>query len=90
MILDRRRDVLLRAITSLEGATPKSIQAIAHEIGGALGFYGFVRVGTNLTDYSRTLSGESNPSTEQFLISRDLYLNELRGELADIEGEQNG
>lgn len=90
MILDRRRDVLLRAITSLEGATPETIQAIAHEIGGALGFYGFARVGTSLIDYSRTLSSESSPSTEQFLNSHDLYLNELRGELADIEGEQNG
>jgi signal transduction histidine kinase len=64
MILDRRGAVLRRAIDSLEGSNAETIKGIAHEMGGAIGFYGFVEEGRQLVEFSRSLSDKSNEKIE--------------------------
>ena len=58
MILERRGDVLLRSIEKIVQA--KDLAGAAHEIGGAIGFYGcaaegdeILNISRNLKDYSR-------------------------------------
>lgn len=76
MIAERRGDVLARAIASLESATPETIKDVTHEVGGAIGFYGFEEQGRELLKYSRFL----DPSTSlmQFSADKDRLLQLLR------------
>lgn len=76
MIAERRSDVLARAIASLESATPETIKDVTHEVGGAIGFYGFEEQGRELLKYSRFL----DPSTSlmQFSADKDRLLQLLR------------
>lgn len=67
MIAERRGDVLTRAIASLEAATPETIKEITHEVGGAIGFYGFEEQGRELLKYSRVV----NPTTSMVQFSSD-------------------
>jgi signal transduction histidine kinase len=67
MIAERRSDVLARAIASLEAATPETIKEVTHEIGGAIGFYGFEEQGRELLKYSRFF----DPSTSLMQFSAD-------------------
>ncbi len=90
MIQDRRTDVLNRAITALEKSTPETARATTHEIGGALGFYGFATIGADILEYSRTVTDEVIPSQESFEITKNHFLAELRNELSKIEGVSNG
>ena len=76
MIAERRSDVLARAITSLESATQETIKEVTHEIGGAIGFYGFEEQGKELLKYSRFF----DPSTSlmQFSADKDRLLQLLK------------
>ena len=58
MIFDRRGAVLSRAITSLEKASPVTIKAVTHDIGGAIGLYGFEGEGAEIINFSRSLSSD--------------------------------
>ena len=88
MILDRRNDVLSRAISSLERSTPESIKAISHEIGGAIGFYGFEEIGSQILHYSRSL-GDEVPLHE-FTADKSRLLKLMNDELEKISGGDNG
>jgi signal transduction histidine kinase len=90
LIRERRGDVLKRAIVAIEGSSPLTIRSIAHEMGGALGFYGFPSAGSDLVEYSRTLSDEVPLSLEDFENSRTSFLTTLNSELEKIEGGSNG
>jgi signal transduction histidine kinase len=90
MIHDRRGDVLNRAIASLEGCSPETVKAVTHDIGGALGFYGFADIGANLLEYSRTLSNEEPPAKESFEESRKNFLTQLRLEAKNLSGVEHG
>lgn len=84
-IRNRRGDVLKRAITALESSTPETIRGIAHEMGGALGFYGFTTAGSDLVEYSRTLVEGIPPSYGDFEIVKRTFLEALK-----IEDRKNG
>lgn len=88
MILDRRADVLRRAIAKLEISTPETIKAITHEIGGAIGFYHFEELGREIIDYSRSLK-ENGPSTREFTSGKNMLLEAMKSELERISGEGN-
>jgi signal transduction histidine kinase len=90
LIRDRRSDVLKRAIVAIELATPETIMAITHEMGGALGFYGFSSVGSDLIEYSRTLSRGEIPELEAFEKSKQRLISALKLEEAKTEGESHG
>lgn len=76
MIAERRGGVLTRAIASLEAATPETIKDITHEVGGAIGFYGFEEQGRELLKYSRFV--DPTTSLMQFSSDKDRLLQLLR------------
>lgn len=88
MILDRRNEVLARAISSLEKSAPETIKAITHEVGGAIGFYGFEAIGTQILDYSRSLGDEI--ALHEFTAEKTRLLALMKDELERISGGKNG
>jgi signal transduction histidine kinase len=80
LIRERRGEVLNRAIAALEASTPSTLRAITHEIGGSLGFYGYISAGKELIEYSRTLSENEILSEEEFAESQTRYLHLLKSE----------
>ncbi|CAN2229974.1 BaeS Signal transduction histidine kinase [Candidatus Nanopelagicaceae bacterium] len=90
MIQERRGDVLARAIAALDSATPETIGAVTHEIGGALGFYGFDDLGHDLTKFSRNHTAENLFSDEDLEKSRLDFMVLLRAEEEKLKGARNG
>ena len=83
MILDRRNDVLARALATFEKATSSDIKSIAHELGGAIGFYGFEELGKELLDFSRK-SPTSDISNQDFVEAKSRLLQLMRTQLEAI------
>ena len=80
MILERRGEVLKRAIASLENATPSTIKHVTHGIGGAIGFYRFEDLGREILEFSRSLPAEEMPLldfAEQKMRLLELMRNQL-------------
>ena len=88
MIIDRRNDVLARAISSLEKSAPETIKAISHEVGGAIGFYGFEEIGSHILKYSRSLGEEV--ALDEFTADKTRLLKLMKSELDRISGGENG
>jgi signal transduction histidine kinase len=88
LIRDRRGDVLQRAITALEGATPSTIKDVTHEIGGAIGFYGFESEGRVILDYSRSLL-ESEQLEENFKSEKERLLLLMKSAGAKLGGDRD-
>ena len=88
LILSRRNDVLARAISSLETSTPETIKDVTHEIGGAIGFYGFENEGREILQYSRSIEGGVVP-LHTFNSEKSRLLNILQSELDRISGGSN-
>ena len=88
LILDRRGDVLQRAIAQLESSTQETIKAVTHEIGGAIGFYHFEELGREIINYSRALKDEG-PSSSEFPIDKKNLLEAMKSELKRISGDGN-
>jgi signal transduction histidine kinase len=86
LILDRRGDVLQRAIAQLESSTQVTIKAVTHEIGGAIGFYHFEELGREIINYSRALKDEG-PSSSEFPIDKKNLLEAMKSELKRISGD---
>ncbi|CAN2230021.1 BaeS Signal transduction histidine kinase [Candidatus Nanopelagicaceae bacterium] len=89
MILQRRGDVLRRSIEQLERATPESIRAVTHEIGGAIGFYQFEKLGREIVDYSRSRGDEVVP-LHDFAVEKNRLLQNMKRELERVDGGENG
>ena len=85
LIKDRRRGVLLRALTRLESAKSEDVKDLTHEIGGAIGFYGYEELGARILTFSRTLTSENN--SEFDTIAYEELLSQLRTEISIIDGE---
>jgi signal transduction histidine kinase len=62
LISSRRAGVLERSIRRLKEAHNEEIKAITHEIGGAIGFYGFESEGVQLLEISRAIDSETPES----------------------------
>lgn len=76
IIEERRGDVLERAIASLEAAEFETIKAITHDIGGAIGFYGFEEQSKEILRYSSSF--ELTSSVTRFKMDKDRLLLLLR------------
>ena len=87
LILARRNDVLSRAIDSLEKSTPENIKDVTHDIGGAIGFYGFEDIGAEVLAYSRSVIASDIPPRE-FTSEKNRLLTLLRDKLERIGGGQ--
>ena len=76
--------MLERSIARLKGAENKDLKALTHEIGGAIGFYGFGSEGQNLLEISRAIDSEtpenfsrSRQSLEDIVIQLECHLEAL-------------
>ena len=88
MIEERRSDVLARAITSLEEATPISLKSVTHTVGGAIGFYGFEDEGRQIIEYSRSLK-DRVASDQEFQSEQDGLLKLLQAASKRIDGKDD-
>lgn len=76
MVMNKREGVLVRSIRAIEDASPKNLEAVAHETGGAIGFYTFVAESQKALDFSRWL--KANPkASEKEIEERKAELVEL-------------
>lgn len=88
LIQARQGDVLARAIAAIEKSTPENIKAVTHEMGGAIGFYGFEAEGREIVEYSRSL--DANPvSLNQFPADKTRILEILFVAANRIKSEHN-
>lgn len=88
IIFRRRRDVLARAISSLERATPETLKAVTHEIGGAIGFYSFAALGREILEYSRSSRDSPLPLSE-FTSAKSHLLHSMNSQLEQIASEKH-
>jgi signal transduction histidine kinase len=88
MILERRHDVLRRGILALNSATTETIKDIAHEIGGAIGFYGFVEEGQVILNYARAATIEDQARSDQLDADKKRMVLILNEALSRIGGEK--
>ena len=88
MIEERRGDVLARAITSLEEATPISLESVTHTVGGAIGFYGFEDEGRQIIECSRSLK-DRVVSDQEFQSEQERLLKLLQAASKRIDGEDD-
>jgi signal transduction histidine kinase len=85
LIKDHRRDVLHRALNRLESAKKDELKELTHEIGGAIGFFGYEELGARILAYSReTLSSNGSAINTDEL---EHLISQLRNEIALIDGE---
>ena len=89
MTLERRLAVLTRAIEALEKSTLVDIKAVAHEMGGAIGFYGFEVEGHELVEFSRSLPDREVDSA-LFTSEKFRLLHLLRQASERIGGNTDG
>jgi signal transduction histidine kinase len=77
LISSRRAEVLERSIKRLKEAHNEEIKAITHEIGGAIGFYGFESEGVQLLEISRAKDGETPESLSRSRQSLNTVIAQL-------------
>ncbi len=88
LIQARQGDVLARAIAAIERSTPENIKAVTHEMGGAIGFYGFEEEGREIIEYSRSLDANPVP-LDQFPADKTRILEILYAATNRIKSEHN-
>jgi signal transduction histidine kinase len=88
VIQARQGDVLARAIGTIEKSTPENIKAVTHEMGGAIGFYGFENEGRELVEYSRSLDANPVP-LNQFPADKTRILEILYSAANRIKSEHS-
>ena len=77
LISSRRAGVLERSIRRLKEAHNEEIKAIIHEIGGAIGFYGFESEGVQLLEISRAIDSETPESLSRSRQSLNTVIAQL-------------
>jgi two-component sensor histidine kinase len=84
LIASRRAGVLERSIARLKEVDENDFKALTHEIGGAIGFYGFESEGQELLGISRAIDGEtpenfshSRQSLERIVTKLECHLQAL-------------
>ena len=85
MIVARRADVLRRTIARLEEATQESIEADAHELGGAIGFYGYTVEGEALLAISKDVANDSTSTLEELPVVLKQIVESLQRHLEKLE-----
>lgn len=88
LIQARRGDVLKRAIASLVASTNENLIDVTHEIGGAIGFYGFTEEGNQLLDFSRRNKKLDQPDGDAFASEKAHMLSLLYSAL-EKTGHEN-
>jgi chemotaxis protein histidine kinase CheA len=87
LIASRRDSVLQRSTSRVEGSSLSDITAIAHEIGGAIGFYTFIDEGRRILEISRDLAKKSVLADSDFHQAKNEVLSLLQSAQNRIENE---
>jgi signal transduction histidine kinase len=87
LITSRRDSVLQRSTSRVEDSTLSDITAIAHEIGGAIGFYTFIGEGRRILEISRDLGKKSVLADSDFQQAKNEVLSLLQSARNRIENE---
>lgn len=88
LILDRRSDVLARAIINLKDSTRENFKAVTHDIGGAIGFYYFESLGSLILEYSRSFSPDELSDIE-FVATKARLLEQMNSALESTESRSH-
>jgi signal transduction histidine kinase len=84
MVLAKREGVLKRSILALEESPLDRLKEVAHEVGGAIGFYTFLDESKEVLDFSRWLKSNPGLSEEIIMSRRDDLLKTLNDALFRI------
>lgn len=85
LIASRRVDVLQRSLARLQAANQTNLKALTHEIGGAIGFYGFTDLAPRILDFSRALPVQDSYSNE---LASQVYQEILRDCASELQRVQ--
>jgi signal transduction histidine kinase len=84
LIASRRAGVLERSIARLKGVENEDLKALTHEIGGAIGFYGFESEGRDLLEISRAIDSESPDNFTHSRQSLENIITQLERQLEEL------
>jgi len=56
LVIDRRHEVLARAITALAASSRQDLYQVTHDVGGSIGFYTFTEESRLILDFSQWLN----------------------------------
>ena len=90
MVEARRSEVLAKAISQLERATPETLSTVAHAMGGSISFYTFEAAGAELEEFSQALQIEGKLSAEQIAAKKKHILNYLKLRQTELEMNEIG
>ncbi len=85
LVIGKRQDVLERAIKEITEGPVEELMSITHDVGGAIGFYTYVKESEELISLSRWL--KRNPSADRKLIvaKRSAALDMLNHSLIEVK-----
>ena len=85
LILEKRGDVLRRAIVSIESSTNENLRNACHEMGGAIGFYALEEQSEQIALFSKWLKNSPGANEVAILAKKDALLESLNTTLRIIE-----
>ena len=88
LILEKRGDVLRRAITSIENSSNANLRNTCHEMGGAIGFYAFEEQSEQIAIFSKWLKNNSEASEVAILTKKIALLELLNTTLRIIDDQE--
>ena len=83
----RKVGVLERSIERLKAVDASTIKDVTHEIGGAIGFYGFERDGQELLTLSRSLDSDAPVNFGAALLDLQPIITSLAKQLENLRGD---
>ncbi len=87
LILDKRAEVLLRAIEAIERANERNLQSVCHEMGGAIGFYALEDHSEEIAEFVKWLRGDVAKTEFEIQEKKEKLLSELKGTYQIIYSE---
>ena len=88
LVMGNRVGVIERGINSINESSVENLEATAHEVGGAIGFYTFFQESRELLDFSRWLRSNPKADLEAILTKKAALLDMLRNSLSRIPDEE--
>lgn len=78
MVEERRLEVLVKAITAIEGATNEDLPSICHKMGGSIAFYTFEIEGKELEEFSVALQSPRKMTDKQIQLKKEHLIDYLK------------
>lgn len=88
LIAERRLSVITRAFEHLRDAQPSEYKSVAHNMGGAIGFYGFENEGAQVLDFSRSLGSALDPFSDEAKLEHKRIVDLLDSKVQEVLREE--